>query len=82
MESFVREFVCKFAAARFHRERFVLTDALIHRFLWESGGQAGSRPGAPSLIERKMKNIMVFPGRLSRGEEIPPKWLKGKGQGS
>jgi hypothetical protein len=98
MESFVRDFVLKFAAARSHRERLVLIDTLIHRFHWESGDSAGGRPGATSLIEGKMVDIMAFLDRLSYGDDIPPEvahtreewrrkwrenpWSSGKGQGS
>ena len=98
MESFVRDFVQKFAAARAHRERLVLIDTLIHRFHWESGDHAAGRPGASSLIEGKMKDIMAFLDRLSYGDDIPPEvahtreewrrkwrgnpWSSGRGQGS
>jgi len=98
MESFVRDFVRKFAATRSHRERLVLIDALIHRFHWESGDHAGGRPGASSLIEGKMKDVMAFLDRLSYGDSIPPEiaqareewrrkwrenpWSRGKGQSS
>jgi ribosomal protein L37AE/L43A len=98
MESFVRDFVQEFAAARSHRERLVLIDTLIHRFHWESGDRAAGRPGASSLIEGKMKDIMAFLDRLSYGDDIPPEvahtreewrrkwrgnpWSSGRGQGS
>ena len=98
MESFVRDFVRKFAATGSHRERLVLIDALIHRFHWESGDHAGGRPGASSLIEVKMGDIMAFLDRLSYGDHIPPEvahareewrrkwranpWSRGKGQSS
>jgi hypothetical protein len=98
MESFVRDFVAKFAATRSHRERLVLIDTLIHRFHWESADSAGGRPGAVNLIEGKMKDIMPFLDRLSYGGNTPPEvdhmreewrrkwrgnpWSSGKGQGS
>ena len=98
MESFVSEFVRKFDAARSRGERLVLIDTLIHRFHWESGDQVSGRPGASSLIEGKMKNIMAFLDRLSYGDNIPPEiaqnreewrskwrrnpWSSGRGQGS
>jgi len=98
MESLVRDFVRKFAATRSHRERLVLIDTLIHRFHWESGDHAGGRPGASSLIEGKMKDIMAFLDRLSYGDDTPPEvahnreewrrkwrgnpWSSGKGQDS
>jgi len=98
MESFVRDFVRKFTAAQSHRERLLLIDALIHRFHWESGDRAGGRPGASSLIEGKMGDIVVFLDRLSYGEPIPPEvaqtreewrrkwranpWSRGRGQSS
>jgi len=98
MESFVRDFVRRFAATRSHRDRLVLIDTLIHRFHWESGDSAGGRPGAVSLIEGKMKDIMAFLDRLSYGDAIPPEvahlreewrrkwrdnpWSSGRGQGS
>jgi ribosomal protein L37AE/L43A len=72
MESFVRDFVRKFASARSHGEKLVLIDTLIHRFHWESGTHAGGRPGACSLIEGKMKDIMPFLDGLSYGDDIPP----------
>lgn len=72
MESFVRDFVNKFSATRSHREKLVLIDTLIHRFHWESATGSGGRPGACSLIEGKMKDIMPFLDRLSYGENIPP----------
>jgi hypothetical protein len=98
MESFVREFVDKFSSARSHRQRLVLIDTLIHRFHWESGDHAAGRPGASSLIEGKMKDIMPFLDRLSYGDDIPPEvarnreewrrkwrenpWSSGRGQSS
>ena len=96
MESFVRDFVSKFSAARSHRDKLVLIDTLIHRFHWESATQAGGRPGSCSLIEGKMKDIMPFLDRLSYGDNIPPEieqtrqewrrkwrgnpWSRGRGQ--
>ena len=96
MKSFVQEFVGKFSAARSHGEKLVFIDTLIHRFHWESATSAGGRPGACSLIEGKMKDIMPFLDRLSYGNAIPPgieqtrddwrrkwagnPWSKGKGQ--
>jgi len=65
---------------------------------WVSADSAGGRPGAASLIEGKMKDIMPFLDRLSHGDNIPPQvaqtrekwrkkwsnnpWAHGKGQGS
>jgi len=72
MESFVRDFARKFSAAWSHGEKLILIDTLIHRFHWESGERAGGRPGACSLIEGKMKDIMPFLDRLSYGDDIPP----------
>ena len=93
---FVEEFVRKFPATPSHRQRLVLIDNLIHRFHWESDGATDGRPGATSLIEGKMKDIMPFLDRLTYGENIPPEiartreawrqkwrqnaWSKGKGQ--
>ena len=71
MESFIQDFVRKFSAARSHRDKFVLIDTLIHRFHWESAPGTGGRPGACSLIEGKMKDIMPFLDRLTYGEGIP-----------
>ena len=72
MESFVRDFVRQFAAARSHGDKLVLIDTLIHRFHWESGSSAGGRPGACNLIEGRMKDIVPFLDRLSYGDDIPP----------
>jgi len=96
MESFVREFVKKFAASKSPRERLILIDSLIHRFHWESGEHAGGRPGATSLIEGKMTDVTAFLDRLTYGDNVPPEiagtreawrrkwrgnaWSKGKGQ--
>ena len=93
---FVEEFVQKFPATRSYRQRLVLIDNLIHRFHWESDGATDGRPGATSLIEGKMKDIMPFLDRLTYGDNIPPEiartreawrqkwdqnaWSKGKGQ--
>jgi hypothetical protein len=98
LEPFVRNFVAKFPATHSHRERLVLIDALIHRFHWESEGVADGRPGATSLIQGKMKDIMAFLDRLDYGDDVPPEiartreewrrkwrenaWSSGKGQGS
>ena len=98
MESFVRDFVMKFSAARSSREKLVLIDTLIHRFHWESTIGSGGRPGACSLIEGKMKDIIPFLDRLTYGDSIPPDvqqtreewrrkwarnpWSKGMGQKS
>ena len=57
---------------RSYRERMVLIDQLIHRFHWESAGVEDGRPGATSLIEGKMKDIMAFLDRLNYGDHIPP----------
>jgi ribosomal protein L37AE/L43A len=98
LEPFIDDFVRKFPATRAYRERMVLIDTLIHRFHWESTGNPDGRPGATSLIEGKMKDIMPFLDRLSYGDNIPPEiartreewrkkwrqnaWSSGKGQGS
>ena len=94
---FVKEFIDKFPATPSHRERMVLIDSLIHRFHWESDGVTDGRPGATSLIQGKMKDVMAFLDRLDYGDDIPPEiastreewrrkwrenvWSKGKGQG-
>ena len=96
MESFVKDFVQKFSAARSHGEKLVLIDWMSHRFHWETATSAGGRPGACSLIEGKMKDIVPFLDRLSYGQNIPPEvdqtreewrrkwtsspWSRGKGQ--
>ena len=72
MESFIRDFVRKFSSAGLHMEKLVLIDTLIHRFHWESATASGGRPGACSLIEGKMKDIMPFLDRLTYGENTPP----------
>lgn len=72
MESFVRDFVKEFSATRSHRDKLVLIDTLIHRFHWESATASGGRPGACSLIEGRMKDIMPFLDRLTYGDSIPP----------
>jgi hypothetical protein len=98
LEPFVKDFVRKFPATDSYRERVVLIDSLIHRFHWESAGTADGRPGATSLIEGKMKDIVAFLDRLNYGDDIPPEiertreewrrrwrenaWSNGKGQGS
>jgi len=77
--------------------RRVLIDTLIHRFHWESDGQAAGRPGATSLIEGRLKDIMPFLDGLSYGDDTPPEiartreewrkkwranpWSSGRGQG-
>lgn len=64
----------------------------------DSDGVTDGRPGATSLIQGKMKDIMAFLDRLSYGEAIPPEiartreewrrkwrendWSSSKGQGS
>jgi hypothetical protein len=96
LEPFIKDFVREFPDARSHRERMLLIDALIHRFHWESDGILDGRPGATSLIEGQMNNIVAFLDRLSYGEAIPPEiertreewrrkwrenaWSSGKGQ--
>jgi ribosomal protein L37AE/L43A len=72
LEPFIKDFVHLFPATHSYRERMVLIDILIHRFHWESAGIADGRPGATSLIEGKMKDIMAFLDRLSYGDTIPP----------
>lgn len=95
---YVKDFVDRFPATHSHGERMVLIDSLIHRFHWESEGVTDGRPGATSLIEGKMKNIVAFLDRLEYGDAIPPEiartreewrrkwrenaWSNGKGQGS
>lgn len=97
LEPFIKEFVQKFPATSSYRERVVLIDNLIHRFHWESTGVTDGRPGATSLIEGKMKDIVAFLDRLTYGDDIPPEiartrqewrekwqanaWSRGKGQG-
>ncbi len=98
LEPFIKDFVSKFPATHSHSERMVLIDDLIHRFHWESEGVTDGRPGATSLIQGKMKDIMAFLDRLDYGDDIPPEiartreewrkkwrenaWSSGKGQGS
>lgn len=98
LEPFVKEYVDRFSATQSARERLVLIDSLIHRFHWESAGSTHGRPGATSLIEGTMKDIMAFLDRLSYGDNIPPEiertreewrrkwrenaWSSTKGQGS
>ena len=76
----------------------LLIDSLIHRFHWESENVVDGRPGATSLIEGKMKDIMAFLDGISYGDNIPPEiertreewrrkwrenaWSQGKGQSS
>lgn len=72
LEPFVRDFVQRFPATHSHRERMVLIDSLIHRFHWESDGNDDGRPGATSLIEGKMKDVMAFLDDLTYGDNIPP----------
>ncbi len=71
LEPFVKDFVQKFPATRAYAERMVLIDSLIHRFHWESEGVDDGRPGATSLIEGKMKDIMAFLDQLTYGEKTP-----------
>lgn len=68
----VEEFVREFAITKAHAKRLVLIDTLIHRFHWESKEKAGGRPGATSLIEGKMKDIMAFLDSLSYDDNVPP----------
>jgi len=98
LEPFVKDFVQKFPATRSYPQRMVLIDTLIHRFHWETAGVVDGRPGATSLIEGKMKDIMAFLDRLTYGDNIPPEieqtraewrrkwhenaWSSGKGQGA
>ena len=100
LEPFVKDFVQKFPTAPSHRARMVLIDQLIHRFHWESddNDNPNGRPGATSLIEGTMKDIVEFLDRLTFGDEIPPEiertreewrrkwqanaWSQGRGQGS
>ena len=42
------------------------------RLRWESATASGGRPGACSLIEGRMKDIMPFLDRLTYGDNIPP----------
>lgn len=98
MEPFVKDFVHKFPAAPDPRARLVLIDQLLHRFHWERDGNPNGRPGATSLIEGTMKDIVAFLDRLPYGDDIPPElsrtreawrrkwrantWPSGKGQSS
>lgn len=98
LEPFVRDFVDKFPNARSHRERMILIDTFIHRFHWESEDKNDGRPGATSLIQGRMKDIMAFLDRLTYGDNIPPEitearelwrkkwrenpWSHSKGQGT
>jgi len=96
LEPFVKEYVRLFPATHSARERMLLIDGLLHRFHWESDGIEDGRPGATSLIEGTMHDVMAFLDRLSYGDTIPPDmertreewrqkwranaWSKGKGQ--
>ena len=96
LEPFVQEYVRMFPSTHTAYERMVLIDRLIHRFHWESDVSVGGRPGATSLIEGTMQDVMAFLDRLSYNETIPPgiaqtreewrrkwqanTWSKGKGQ--
>lgn len=98
LEPFVKDFVHRFRATQSHRERMLLIDSLIHRFHWESENVDDGRPGATSLIEGKMKDIMAFLDGISYSDNIPPEiertreawrrkwrenaWSQGKGQSS
>ncbi len=63
----------KFPATHSYSERMVLIDTLIHWFHWESDGITDGRPGATSLIEGKMKDIVAFLDTLKLyGDNIPP----------
>lgn len=86
----------QFPATQSYQERMVLIDSLIHRFHWESDGITDGRPGATSIIQGKMKDVMAFLDHLSYGDNIPPEidrtreewrrkwnengWSKGRGQ--
>lgn len=72
LEPFVKDFIDQFPVTTAHAKRMVLIDTLIHRFHWESAGVDDGRPGATSLIEGKMKDIMEFLDRLTYGENVPP----------
>lgn len=72
LEPFVKDYVHRFATTRLPRERMVLIDGLLHRFHWESDGVISGRPGATSLIEGKMHDVMAFLDRLSYGDSVPP----------
>lgn len=96
LEPFVKEYVRLFPISHSARERMLLIDDLIHRFHWESDGSQDGRPGATSLIEGKMHDVVSFLDRLSYGDTIPADiertreewrhkwhanaWSKGKGQ--
>ena len=98
LEPFVKDFVHSFPATQSHRERMLLIDRLIHRFHWESENVEDGRPGATSLIEGTMNDIMAFLDGISYGDTIPPEiertraawrrkwrenaWSHGKGQSS
>lgn len=93
---FVRDFARDFPVTQSHYERMVLIDNLIHRFHWESTGVTDGRPGATSLIQGNMKEVVAFLDHLSYGDAIPPEiaqtreewrrkweenaWSRGKGQ--
>jgi hypothetical protein len=96
LEPFVQEYVQRFPATQSPRGRMVLIDSLLHRFHWEQDGVADGRPGATSLIEGKMQDVVAFLDNLSYGDAIPPdiertreewrrkwrenSWSQGKGQ--
>ena len=96
LEPFVQEYVRLFPITPTARERMLMSDRLIHRFHWESDGNPDGRPGATSLIEGTMSDVMAFLDRLTYGERVPADiertrdewrqkwranaWSQGKGQ--
>jgi hypothetical protein len=72
LEPFINDFVRTFPVTHAYRERMVLIDILIHRFHWESAGIVDGRPGATSLIEGTMNDIMAFLDHLNYSDTIPP----------
>lgn len=66
----LEEFVHKFPKAKSHAARLILIDTLIHQYHWQASSGTG-RPGASSLIEGKISNIMPFLDSLSYGDHLP-----------
>ena len=71
MKSVLMDFVRQFPKAQSPGDRLILIDMLIHRFHWEGDLDSG-RPGAATLIEGKMKDIMPFLDKLNYGDHVPP----------
>lgn len=66
---FVKAFADQFPKEKSASKRLILIDTLIHSYHWGAGG---GRPGASSLIEGKLKDIMPFLDKLNYGDQVPP----------